>query len=249
MILLWLAVAVAQQTSEEVIVYGEVRVEQARRKVEQELAEAGYVEKIERDGKTVYRHPRTYMGQMVVDEDGWVVFERQPVQVVAPALPFAEENSAVAWMGCLFWAPACVRAGGQLVGKRKFRGYEHRVVGRVHDDVEDWSDRIADLAIERKLEVLPAQLEALWADGVPLEPDDPPLPTPEARRQALLAFWGSRTDTVWGEQMRDAVEAFCRAVVQRSDHPFTASELAAFNASSTASRAFSLTTPDAAAEP
>lgn len=236
-------------TSEEVIVYGEIMIERARQKVEQGLEEAGYVDKIEKNGKTIYRHPAAYMGQMVVDDDGWVVFERQPVQMVAPGLPFADENSAVAWMGCVFYAPACLRTGGQLVGKRKFRGYERRVVGRVHEDVADWGDRIADLAVDQKVEGLPARLEALWAAGVPLDDDGATLETPTERRQALLAFWASRTESAWGEEVREAVEAFCRGVVQQSDDPFPRWEIDAFNGTSTASRPFSLTPASASAEP
>ncbi|MEZ4241152.1 MAG: hypothetical protein R3F59_34330 [Myxococcota bacterium] len=35
---------------------------------------------------------------------------------------------------------------------------------------------------------------------------------------------------MWGDTVRAAVEAFCRGEVQHSDHPFTAAEIAAFEA-------------------
>ena len=57
-----------------------------------------------------------------------------------------------------------------------------------------------------------------------------PSPANRSRRAALMAYWGSRTDTAWGERVRQAVEAFCRGVVQHSEHPFTDEEIAAFNA-------------------
>lgn len=239
------AAAAPDDAAEEVVIYGELLVEQARQKVIAELAAAGYDQVVERNGRTIYRSPEVWRGQVVLHDDGYMAVERQPVRVVAPALPFAEENSAVAWVGCILWAPVCIRPGGQTVGKRKYRTHEGRIVGRVHDDVEAWSDRIADLAIDRKLERLPDQLEALWVLGVPLD-GGARLETHAERRLALMRYWGSRTDTPWGESVRTAVEAFCRAVVQPSDHPFPQAEIDAFNASSRAARPFSLQRTDPA---
>lgn len=244
MIGLWLALARADEpqprTSEEVTIYGEILVEQARRAVDRELRDAGYDEVLQREGRTIYRHSAPHMGQVVIDEEGWMRFARQPVRVEAPGFGIVGDGSPVAWVGCVIWSPLCVRPGGQLVSRRRLQGAEWKVVGRVHDDVETWNERIADLATERKVDGLPERLDALWTHGTPLEPGQPVLVTPAARRQALLAYWSTRTETPWGEAVRASVEAFCRAVVQRSDYPFTDMEIAAFNASPTAPRPFSL---------
>lgn len=237
--LLLVGTALAGETSEEVFVFSEMLAEQARQKVEDELKAAGYDRKIKRrDGRVIYRHDAAYLGQLVVGEDGWVVFERQPIQVRAPELPFAEEGSPLAWAGCvLVWR--CVKLGGQLVSKRRFNAFEREMVAHVYDDVQVWNERMSDVALERKLQGLPDQLERLWVYGVPLEGGGLLL-TPEDRRAALLAFWGSRTDTPWGREVQEAVAAFCRAVVQQSEDPFTQEEIDAFNRSGVAVRTFSL---------
>jgi hypothetical protein len=75
---------------------------------------------------------------------------------------------------------------------------------------------------------LPDRLEALWEEGVPLEGSRTPA-THARRREALLAYWDSRTCTEWGDRVREAVEAFMRGVVQHSEHPFTEEEVRALN--------------------
>lgn len=236
----WLLVAHAEEPRgvEEVIVYAQRELEEARRQVEEKILEAGYDRVIERNGRTIYRHERPYMGQLVVDDDGWVVFQRQPVRIDPPDLG-KKENSALSWAGCLLWPTACVRVGGQVVSKQKLNSYERRVIEHVQADVEAWNARISDVAIKEKVAQLPEQLDALWEDGRPLQ-GNTTLATHAERRRALLEFWGSRTDTPWGEEIRAAVEAFCRGVVQHSDHPFTQDEIDAFNARSRAARAFTL---------
>lgn len=242
-LLAWLAVAWAEEprTSEEIVVHAQRELEAARREITEKLQEAGYTRVIERDGKTIYRHPQPFKGQVVVDDDGWVEFERQPIRLDPPDLG-KRENTVGDWMGCLLWPTACIKTGGQIVSRSKLGHYERRVIEHVQGDVETWNARIADMATTRKVAELPARLEALWEHGQPLQGEGH-LATPAQRRQAILEYWGSRTDTPWGEEIRAAVEAFCRGVVQRSEHPFTEAEIEAFNARSRAARPFSLQRP------
>ncbi|MEZ4318659.1 MAG: hypothetical protein R3F61_14190 [Myxococcota bacterium] len=226
--------------SEEVIVYGQLRVEQAREKVIGDLQELGYTKIIDKGDAIVLRHESPWKGDVWLHDDGWMRIKRQPVRVEAPQTPWGKRNSAGAWMGCVLYPFACVRPGGQVVGTRKFRAVETRTSVAVNGDVSEWSDRVADLAVDTKADALPDRLQALWDEGVPLEEGAAPLETPEARRAAILAYWESRTDTEWGETIRRAVEAFVRGEVQQSDHPFTPDEIDQFNRRSRASRAFSL---------
>jgi hypothetical protein len=213
---------------EEIVIYGELRVQQARERVERLLEDMGYAGSVVDEGDhVVWRHVEPWKGEVVLWDDGWMQVRRQPFRVEGARTPWAETDSALAWAGCLVWPWLCVKLGGGMVGHRKWLGVETRTVDLVHGPVEEWGDRIADLATERTLDALPPRLEALWATGVPLD-GGPPLPTPAARRAALRDYYLTRTDTVWGEAVREAVRAFVFGVVQSSDAPYAEPELAVF---------------------
>jgi hypothetical protein len=213
--------------AEEITVYAEQRVRQARQRVVNQLKAMGYDEQVDEVGdRTVYRHSEPWKGEVVLHDDGWTVVRRQPLRVEGRKMPWTKANTPVAWAGCLLYPWFCIRPGGTLVGTAKWRAVEGRTVDFIHPDVREWGDRIADLATQRKVGDLPERLEALWSEGVPLEGGEP-LATMEERRWALMSFWASRTDTAWGDEVRAAVGAFCRAVVQSSDHPFTDAEIEA----------------------
>ena len=98
-----------------------------------------------------------------------------------------------------------------------------------------YGDRVADRETDRTVNELPDQLIALWEQGEPLE-GQATLDSFEQRRAALLAFWDSRTDTEWGDTVRQAVEAFILAEVQTSDHPFSKHDVRRFNTGRVATR-------------
>jgi hypothetical protein len=229
------------RVDEEVIVY-DLEVEQARHQLLNALRDEGFTIEKQKDGYTVLRHELSYHGEVRVYDDGWILVKRQPVRAVAPKLPFAEQNSPLAWAGCVLYAPFCVRAGGQLVSGRKFRGYEAEIAFAVDPEVRALADRIATSATEVRLNDLPGLMTALWERGEPFD-GGPPIEGWEERRRALWAFWDGRTDTEWGETIRQAVEAFVRAEVQKSPHPFTADELARLEAARTGPRPFEVPPP------
>ncbi|MBX2797843.1 MAG: hypothetical protein KTR31_09250 [Myxococcales bacterium] len=248
MVGLWIASLAASQTPEEpaegqpaeepdaeqtleVTVYGEMLVEQARQAVVEELEELGFDhDVIEMADRVVYRHVEPWRGEVVLFDDGWMQVKRQPLQVEGREVPWAKRNTPLAWAGCLIYPWACLRVNGVMVGQRKWRARETLTVTAVQPKVEVWSDRVADLAVGRKVEALPQLLEALWLEGRPIDGTLQRLLTYRDRRAALLDFWSTRTETAWGHEVRRAVEGFCRAVVQSSDHPFLPRELERFNA-------------------
>ena len=124
-----------------------------------------------------------------------------------------------------------------MLSPAKFDHFKGAAVDSTAAEVEQWTARIADLAIDRKLEDLNIALTALWEEGRPLEGGDA-LPSPQSRREALLAYWDSRTETVWGLRVREAVAGFIRGEVQYSDHPFTEAEMVRFNEGRSASSQF-----------
>ena len=225
---------------EEITVYAEERVRQARERVVEQLRYMGYDQDVTQVGdRTVYRHSAPWKGEVVLHDDGWTVVRRQPLRVEGRKMPWTKANTPVAWAGCLLYPYLCVRVGGTLVGTAKWRAVEGRTVDSIHTDVQSWGDRIADLATQRKVGDPPARLQALWDDGQPLE-GGAPLATFAARREALMSFWATRTDTLWGEEVRRAVASFCRGEVQGSEHPFDDGEIDAYNRAHPDQRPFTL---------
>lgn len=218
----------------EIIVYGEMLVEAARRKVVERLEEMGYDEVvIDRGDYVVYRHEAPWYGEVFLYDDGWMQVKRQPLHVEGRKMPWADRNEPLAWAGCLIWPWLCVRTSGATFSQRKWRGLESRTVDELAPDVRLYGDRVADLATGRKVDELPEKLMRLWTEGIPIDSTSPPgtrLQSEAERRDALYRYWESRTETVWGAEVQRAVEGFCRAVVQTSDHPFTEEELARYAA-------------------
>lgn len=208
---------------EEVVVYGEALAAQARKRVEEDLVGQGFDRVIEKDGYTLFRHDATWKGEVRVYDDGWIRLKRQPVQFRPPA------GSPLGWATCVV-VPLCVRSRGQTVSRAKMMGQRRRTLGQVEPLARQWGDRVADVHTDEIIVELPERLDALWAEGTPLHPGDPPLATPELRKQAMLDYWDSRTDTVWGRRVKAVVEAYLREVVQHSPFPLTHAELGAFQA-------------------
>lgn len=227
----------------EVIVHGDLRVEAARREVIEQLRDEGYTDIKDMGDYMRLRNDAVWKGEIRVYDDGWVHMKRQPVRFIAIGTPWAAEGSPGAWIGCVFYAFACVKPGGQLLSRNKLEGVKGRVLGEVDPEAREFADAVADRETDAVIETLPARLEALWRDGTPLSEGDLPADTYALRKDAILLYWETRTDTPWGDRVRLAVEAFVRGEVQGSDHAFTPDEVAAFNGRRTCTRALDLESP------
>lgn len=227
----------------EIIVYDNLAAEFARQQVIERLDEIGYSEEVERNGYVIYRHPDNWRGDVRLYEDGYVRIKRQPVQIEPP---FGKKGSPLGTATCVLLLPLCTRLGGQTVGRRKLQAQKTEVALFLDPELDQWGDRIADRELGSRLQVLPDDLEQLWFEGKPFQEGAAPLASVAARKTALLTYWDTRTNTIWGDRVRLTVEAFFRAVVQTSDTPFTAAEVAAFNATRTAERSLDLDSPWAA---
>lgn len=218
---------------DDMIVWGEMQVEAARQEVIRELREQGYTREIRKKDKSfvILRHDDAWKGEVLVYDDGWIRMRRQPVQFEGREMPWAPRNSAGAWAGCIIYPWACLKMGGVLIGKRKFVAQKRRTLAVVEDDATDFAERLADHATTEWANDLPDELQRLWDSGVPIDSTEEPVIFEDVveRRAALLAFWDSRTENPWGEQVRRAVEAFLQGEVQCSDHPVTAEELHKLN--------------------
>lgn len=244
MFLLLLALTASAAEVEEVDIWAEDAVRRARAKVVDELKGLGYTRIKRKDGRTILAHERNWKGKVVLHDDGFVTYRRQAPRVQRPPTTLPGATKELAWFSCVTQPTRCVQIGGIVVSGRKLDQQKARTHRDVSADINDLGDRLADRSVQRRLQSLPDRLVQLWEEGVPLD-GDKPLPTYEARRAALLAFWETRTGNAWGERVREAVEAFLRAEVQHSDHPLSDEELEAFNARSHAGRALTLRNPHA----
>ena len=220
------AMAQEPEVSEEITVEADA-VRRARQAVIRELTTLGYDRVKEKDGYLVLKHDDTWKGKILLHDDGFIEHRRQGIRIVegpAKSLP-----RGTRWLPCILIPTGCVQSG-LGVSERKLDAEKARTLEAVQPELVDLSERLADAALAETLDLLPARLEALWAEGAPLEREEEPLATMAQRREALLAFWGSRTDTRWGQAVREAVEAFARGVVVPSDTPFTEAELEAARA-------------------
>lgn len=212
------------EASEEITVWGDPAVQQARDAVIGELDALGYRKLKERADRLVLINEQRWKGKVVLYDDG-----RLSTRRTGPAFKQLEPIAGTRirpYPLCVISPTSCVWAGAWVVSERKWRHIEDEVSRETAVEIVALNDRMADAALSDTLDALPDRLEALWDRGVPITGTEP-LPTPEARRAALLAYWESRTDTVWGRQVQAVVEGFVRGVVQSGEHPFTDAELAA----------------------
>jgi hypothetical protein len=242
------AAAVEDDDVYEIIVYDDVAAEFARQAVVERLGEIGYSERIERNGYVIYRHPDNWRGDVRLYDEGYVRIRRQPVQI-EPII--GKPGTPLGTASCVLLLPLCARLGGQTVGRRKLQAQKTGIAQFLDPEMDVWGDRIADREVGSRIAMLPDDLEKLWFEGVALEGGEDAVAVvgPDDKKAMMLAFWDSRTNTVWGNRVRLTVEGFIRAIVQNSDTPFTGEELTAFNATRASERQLDLTSPwDAVAE-
>ena len=221
---------------ETIIVTDEAEVAAARQELTEALAIGGYQKKRSRDGRTIYVAEAPWKPKVVVDEEGWMIMRRRPVVFTKPDLPdswFAD--TPLEYLTCVIAPPLCVRIGGAVISERKLNHRKAEVVAHVGDELTAWSDAKAGLYAQARLfEEIPNALDRVWYEG--LTPEDEPLPELVDRKAWVLDLWMTRADNDWGDAARGVVEDFMAYVVQSSNAPFTAQEIAAANARRTCAR-------------
>lgn len=215
------------EAGEEIIVYDTQEIERRRQVLEAIILDQDYKEGIDKGDRTIYRPMVPWKPSVIVHDDGIVQLTRSPVRWMAPGNP----DNALNNLWCLPpFTPMCVRIGGQVISGRKLQAHKHRVLEQTHQASEAWRQAIVDKStFERVNEELPALIDATWKTGAPLEPGEPELPTHADRRQALLRFWATRSDTREGHIVARVVADYLAFEVQASAHPVTADELAQAN--------------------
>jgi hypothetical protein len=217
----------------ELIIVGELEVKRRRAEVIKELRELGYGRGERHEDKTVFHHPVAYHPSIVLHDDGIVSIKRGPVRF-RPAFGSwsSESTQPLKKLWYLTCIPPlilnCFRVGGQLISPRKLNPLKHRVATRIDPDVDHWRAAMVSNATATRLGVeLPAQLEAIWHEGRPVDPRAPILATPAERREAILELWADRACTEEGAAARRIIADHIALEVQHSAHPAPAAELSA----------------------
>lgn len=207
---------------EQIDVTAEQDVLRKRAELFDTLVQEGYARR-RRQGtdRTVFLSEDPWKPQVVVHDDGWVYFRRQPPRVHAPGKSFADQGSPAAYLLCIIAPNACISVGGWLVGERKLGGVKAQVMGATQDKIRAMNDAVARRELGRRLnEDIPNDLDKVWTQKAL---------TPDQRKVLIFEYWDTRTDTPEGDAAKGAVEAFMRGVVQQSDTPYTDAELTKLN--------------------
>jgi hypothetical protein len=216
------------QADVEITVWGRLAIQQARDEVVDQIEELGYREVRRRNGETMFRGR---YAKVTFFDDGRLQIGRVVAGLAPPPREVTEppprpglpqrtapmETGAGPW----FWA---------LPSKAKIDPLREEILQATRDEVQAYVEVMRRTALEEMLQGLPDRLDRLWTEGAPLSGQGAPIEGMDARREAGLAFWASRTDTVEGRRAAEVVESWLSAVVQASEHPITAEERAKFEA-------------------
>lgn len=213
---------------EEIIVFGQLQVAKARKKLDRDIRELGYRNGEKKGDHTVYRPQSAWRPTVVVYEDGFVVLRRTRPRFE----PWVKGKTKLVWLSCIPpFTLMCIKLSGWLVSPARLEPQKARVANGIDPDLRGWREAIVAQNMEQRIGIdLPEALDQLWLEGKPMRPDRPPLPTPEQRRAAVLAFWAERSCTPEGQAVRDLVEIFLAMEVQRSPFAAPSAELRAAEA-------------------
>lgn len=228
------------EATTEIVVIGARPIPVARQAVLDELSDLGFTREKPHDGFVTLKHDTAWHGKVRVYDDGRVDHRRQGLQASTPEGALKEAAPALSWLPCVVRPDACFKAGGFVVSRRKLRPVEAAALTRTLEPRTQWNDAIADSRVLLLIEALPQRLEDCWVSGTPLEPAEALLSSPLSRRDHLVAWWATRTETRWGDAARAPVEAFLRAVVQDSEWAFSLEEADTFDETSPTGRSLAV---------
>lgn len=204
--------------------WGELAIARARDDIAQQMETLGYRIVRKQDGRIIFRGPR----KVTLLPSGTLLFS-----AAGPRLIEAPPESTTRDPRYESLDPGPMTGGGLTItapGGRKAEVERVRVLDETRDEIENYIAILRRTAFEEMLAALPERLDRLWTEGVPLAPNAPALPTPEARRRAVLDLWATRTETPEGRRAAAAIEAWLSSTVQTSETPITDAERAEFEA-------------------
>ncbi|MFT4623555.1 MAG: hypothetical protein ACI8PZ_002211 [Myxococcota bacterium] len=237
--MIWLALLLclgqSAQASEEITVWGEPALRQARSALVRKMEDLGYRSVDKPGGRVLFKPPRRWLGRAWFEADGTLRFLRPVVAwktaegvqwQAVDAAPFERTPAGMATTGGSA-AAAGAAALWVLPSERLLRPERERVERAAAAELQAYVRIVRETAFREELRVLPDRLDAAWREGTPLQPSLPTLSDPVSRKVAILTFWATRTDTREGNAMAEAVAAWIRGTLQGTSHAITEEEAAA----------------------
>ncbi len=219
-----------------VLVIGEHIIAERRAAIVRKMESLGWRSRLARDGVIHFHGAEAWMGKAKLYPSGDLEFIFVPVTVSTPKGYEANYQT----FGMEHGNPPVQPSIGANFGSpspKKVDAAQQEVRAQVDPLVKEYRAAIQGRALSAELEELPDRLHRLWFDGVGL--DLVPLKTNAERRQAILDFWATRTDTPEGRAVMRQVEAFVHSVVQDLD-PVTDEERTAAESRRTDGRTLGL---------
>lgn len=222
--------------SEEITVFGESALREARWDVILALKRNGW-EPVDRpDGRTAFKPPHRWMGRARLESDGRLDFTYPVVRFQRMELSGPLPDGDNPHVDRDFGGNRMVDVDGNAVGTLPSgnaalwllpsRALLDRAYARVREDVRPELDRYEkirrDTAIRALVDAIPARLDALWSSGEPLV-GSTPIDDLAGRRRAVLAYWATRADTEEGRQATLVIERWIRNTLV-DEHAPTESE-------------------------
>lgn len=213
------------------------------------------VAKRKKDGIVVFKPPANYLGRAYLTPDGELRFGQKvfggfgsnsdpsgsqamlPPQEGGRPTGTERPNGKVPPPGPVYTGESQTGPGTEpltgtsgvgmsiMPSSRKSKSYQAQVLRQVNPALRAYRQVIRDTAMQQVLQALPGRLDALWAQGTPLD-GGPTLTSYAQKREAVLAYWATRPATPEGQAVCLVVEEWLVEVVQRSTHPLQPGEIA-----------------------
>lgn len=211
-----------QEPGEEVIITATKDLAYARVQLEGAIRAQGYRRRVVRDDRVVFPRPQVWKTKLVLHDDGLLEL-RTPRLVPMGLAPTTRIDQAT---GRTVLAGAEV--AGIFSGPRQRRTVEGELLGELEDELQAFRDALWGRSFAERRVAIREEVVRAWFDGV--APGGAALPTTAERRAWLLQRWLDTADSEAGEEVRVDLEIFFDEVVQRSQAPLTAEEVASANA-------------------
>ncbi len=226
---------------EEIVVFGEQEVAEARSAVVRSMNELGWRVVRREDGGVVLRGPEPWMGKAILTSTGDMDWTTPVFAGRAPKDAGGEYDVDE----ILDRVPTTGTVGIQSTpfpGGRKVQAVRAGLMQEIEPEMLAYRSAIQKRALSQSIQSLPDRLDVLWATGQTLDGGER-LPTEQARKDYVLDYWASRADSPEGRAVMRTVRTWLQYTVQESGTPVTRSEAAAAEARRTDGARLDLTYP------
>jgi hypothetical protein len=232
--------------TEEVVVWGEHHVRQARSTIVRAMEDRGWRALEKRRGdRVVFRPPEPWMGKAFLSVDGRLDFGR-PVFAAEPTLvagAYGDYNPDEVMDrrdgNGIAAGPSIVLLPSEL----KLKTLHERVRNSLKVELGAYRSVFEETQYQTLLAEIPQRLDALWDTGAALDGGEQGVQSEADRRIAVLAYWADQAESSGGDVVSEVIEAWIRQTIQMSDRPLTVVEIEAAQAARYDGRLLNLSQP------